>query len=61
MLTKASTKTSTLNLNQKTKKYVEASEKIRDAIDLLGVSASTDAIAREAVANLGVVLLDLNS
>ena len=40
--------------------YIQASEKIRDAIDILGSIAATDTAAREAIANLGVVVLDLS-
>lgn len=39
--------------------YVKAQAKIKEAIDILGVHASADANAREAVANLAVVLLDM--
>lgn len=40
--------------------YIEASQKIRDAIDILGSIAASDSTAREAIANLGVVVLDLS-
>lgn len=40
--------------------YTEACDKIKCAIDILGKSAKSDVLARESVANLGVVLLDLS-
>lgn len=42
-------------------KYVDAIGHIRSAIDALGEVASSDSLARESIANLSVVLLDLNS
>ena len=42
------------------KSYAEASEYIQCAISALGKSAqNSDAIARESIANLSVVLMDL--
>lgn len=41
--------------------YTTAIEYIRCAIEDLGAVASTDAIARESIANLSVVLFDLKS
>lgn len=40
--------------------YAEACDKIKCAIDILGKSAKSDVLARESIANLGVVLLDLS-
>lgn len=40
--------------------YTEACDKIKCAIDILGKSAKSDVLARESIANLGVVLLDLS-
>lgn len=40
--------------------YTEAYDKIKCAIDILGKSAKSDVLARESIANLGVVLLDLS-
>ena len=40
--------------------YAEACKYIRSAIDILGKSAKDDVLAQESIANLGVVLLDLN-
>lgn len=40
--------------NEAAKKYIRA------AIDELGKTAKTDSSSREAIANLGVVLLDLD-
>lgn len=51
-------KTSVDNFNQK---RVEACTHIREAIDALAVIASTDEVAKESIANLGVVALDLSS
>lgn len=41
------------------KKYDEPVEHIKAAIDILGKSAKTDILAKEAIANLSVVLLEL--
>lgn len=46
---------------QRPSSYLKATTAIRNAIDELGVNAATDPKAKEAIANLGVVLLDLNS
>lgn len=40
--------------------YNKSAEYIRAAIDELGKTARSDPKAREAIANLGVILLDLN-
>lgn len=40
-------------------KYEEGVQYIRSAIDALGSVAKDDVVAKEAIANLGVVLLDL--
>lgn len=48
------------NQNNPKNNYIEASQKIRDAIDILGSIAASDSTAREAIANLGVVVLDLS-
>ena len=40
--------------------YVAACKYIRSAIDALGPLAKNDVLAQESIANLGVVLLDLN-
>lgn len=40
-------------------KYQESREYIRAAIDTLGQTAKDDPVARESIANLSVVLLDL--
>lgn len=40
--------------------YTEACKYIKSAIDVLGKSAKDDVLAQESIANLGVVLLDLN-
>lgn len=47
------------NANTKVGKYSDSQKYIRCAIDSLGASAKTDARAREAIANLSVVLFDL--
>lgn len=39
----------------------EACDHIKLAIDCLGKIASCDAVAKDSIANLGVVMLDLNS
>lgn len=44
----------------KSASYSEACKYIRSAIDVLGKSAKDDVLAQESIANLGVVLLDLN-
>ena len=41
--------------------YVTCMRHIKAAIDILGPSAKSDARARDTIANLGVVLLDLRS
>ena len=41
-------------------RYISASKYIRSAIDELGKIAKDDVLAQESIANLGVVLLDLN-
>ena len=41
-------------------KYAEATKYIRAAVDCLGKMAKDDILAKESIANLGVVLLDLN-
>lgn len=41
-------------------RYVGASKYIRSAIEELGKIAKDDVLAQESIANLGVVLLDLN-
>lgn len=48
---------------QKTKgdKYSECTTKIQEAIDCLCKVAGDDVVAKESIANLGVVLLDLKS
>lgn len=38
---------------------VIASQHIKSAIDVLGATAKSDPVARESIANLSVVLLDL--
>lgn len=43
------------------KSYTEAVKHIQAAIDSLGAVAASDKIAKESIANLGVVALDLNS
>lgn len=40
--------------------YSKASAYIKSAIEVLGQSAKDDILAQESIANLGVVLLDLN-
>ena len=42
-------------------RYGEAISLIRQAIDSLGKVSKEDAIARDAIANLSVVLLDIKS
>lgn len=39
--------------------YNEAQKHIKAAIDILAKSAKTDEVARDSIANLGVVMLDL--
>ena len=41
--------------------FVIAEEKIRSAIDALGEIAKDDKLARDCIANLSVVLLDMKS
>lgn len=41
--------------------YAEAVGYIKSAISALSAQAKTDVLAKESIANLGVVLLDLNS
>lgn len=41
-------------------KYSECRKYIRSAIDALGPIAKDDVLARETIANLGVVLFDLD-
>lgn len=43
------------------KSYDSALKHIYEAIDCLGITASEDTVAKDAIANLGVVALDLNS
>lgn len=42
-------------------KYAECTTKIQEAIDCLCKVAGDDIVAKESIANLGVVLLDLKS
>ena len=42
-------------------KYDESIQLIKEAINCLGMIAKDDEVAKEAIANLSVVLLDLNS
>lgn len=42
-------------------KYAECATKIQEAIDCLCKVAGDDIVAKESIANLGVVLLDLKS
>ena len=42
-------------------KYIECTTKIQEAIDCLCKVAGDDIVAKESIANLGVVLLDLKS
>ena len=45
----------------KCNKYSECTDKIQEAIDCLCKVAGDDIVAKESIANLGVVLLDLKS
>lgn len=53
---KASSKPSKSNNSSS---YVEAQKHIRCAIDILGKEAKDNVLAKESIANLSVVLLDL--
>lgn len=44
---------------KKVSKYDEGVKHIRAAIDCLGLNCKDDAVAREAIANLGVIMFDL--
>ena len=51
-----------VNSKKRSDSKVVASEHIKKAIDVLGSSAKAgDKEAREIIANLGVILLDINS
>lgn len=47
--------------SEKKDKYTECTNKIQEAIDCLCEVAGDDIVAKESIANLGVVLLDLKS
>lgn len=47
--------------SEKKDKYAECTDKIQEAIDCLCEVAGDDIVAKESIANLGVVLLDLKS
>ena len=46
---------------EKSTAMIEASAKIKEAIDILGAEAKKDESARDIIANLSVVLLDIKS
>ena len=52
-------KNDTIDTKQPSKSYAEAQKHIRAAIDCLGKAAKDNIIAQESIANLSVVLLDL--
>ncbi len=49
------------NNNKPKNSKVEASEHIKCAIDCLGSAKNVDAVSKDSIANLSVVLLDLKS
>ncbi len=49
------------NMIEENNKYASAIGHIRSAIDALGEIAKDDELAKESIANLSVILLDLNS
>lgn len=58
--TKRQTKSSSVTASHKSSNYVDAKESITAAIHSLGDAAkSGDSLARESIANLSVVLFDL--